>query len=158
MTGVLKAAKDWGCNIDPETKEPPISVPPQYSIIGLYSANYQSIPLPMVDFLPTHTPHAQAHLALARGPGAQNGDGSGSDTMSRTFLGLTQPQKLAQEVAEKILDKKELEFYKWDGELSLLLQNVIDKLNKVAENWTREEKNHCLEETEKSFEFSGAIL
>lgn len=38
MTAVLKAAKDWGCNNDPETKEPPISVPPQYSIIGLYSA------------------------------------------------------------------------------------------------------------------------
>ncbi|PHU08311.1 Heme oxygenase 1, chloroplastic [Capsicum chinense] len=61
-------------------------------------------------------------------------------------------------VAEKILDKKELEFYKWDGDLSQLLQNVRDKLNKVAENWTREEKNHCLEETEKSFKFSGAIL
>ncbi|KAM3383416.1 hypothetical protein P3S68_008991 [Capsicum galapagoense] len=61
-------------------------------------------------------------------------------------------------VAEKILDKKELEFYKWDGDLSLLLQNVRDKLNKVAENWTRNEKNHCLEEIEKSFKFSGAIL
>ncbi|PHT52317.1 Heme oxygenase 1, chloroplastic [Capsicum baccatum] len=65
---------------------------------------------------------------------------------------------IGRKVAEKILDKKELEFYKWDGDLSLLLQNVRDKLNKVAENWTREEKNHCLEETEKSFKFSGAIL
>lgn len=40
---------------------------------------------------------------------------------------------LALQVAEKILDKKELEFYKWDGDLSQLLQNVTDKLNKVAE-------------------------
>lgn len=32
-----------------------------------------------------------------------------------------------------ILDNRELEFYKWDGELSQLLQNVRDKLNKVAE-------------------------
>ena len=32
-----------------------------------------------------------------------------------------------------ILDKKDLEFYKWDGELSQLLQNVREKLNKVAE-------------------------
>lgn len=65
---------------------------------------------------------------------------------------------IGRKVAEKILNKKELEFYKWDGDLSQLLQNVRDKLNKVAENWTREEKNHCLEETEKSFKFSGAIL
>ncbi|XP_047327134.1 heme oxygenase 1, chloroplastic-like [Impatiens glandulifera] len=65
---------------------------------------------------------------------------------------------IGKKVAEMILDKKELEFYKWDGELPQLLQNVRDKLNKVAENWTREEKNHCLEETEKSFKYSGDIL
>lgn len=65
---------------------------------------------------------------------------------------------IGRKVAEKILDGKELEFYKWDGELSQLLQNVRDKLNRVAENWTREEKDHCLEETEKSFKFSGEIL
>ncbi|XP_028753849.1 heme oxygenase 1, chloroplastic-like [Neltuma alba] len=65
---------------------------------------------------------------------------------------------IGRKVAEKILNNKELEFYKWDGDLSQLLQNVRDKLNKVAEGWTREEKNHCLEETEKSFKFSGEIL
>ncbi|KAI7734151.1 hypothetical protein M8C21_014120 [Ambrosia artemisiifolia] len=65
---------------------------------------------------------------------------------------------IGKKVAEKILNGKELEFYKWDGDLSQLLQNVRDKLNKVAENWTREEKNHCLEETEKSFKCSGEIL
>lgn len=65
---------------------------------------------------------------------------------------------IGKKVAEKILDGKELEFYKWEGELSQLLQNVRDKLNKVAEGWTREEKDHCLEETEKSFKFSGEIL
>ncbi|PON39326.1 heme oxygenase-like [Parasponia andersonii] len=65
---------------------------------------------------------------------------------------------IGRKVAEKILNKKELEFYKWDGDLSQLLQNVRDKLNKVAESWTREEKNHCLEETEKSFKYSGDIL
>ncbi|KAL4297350.1 hypothetical protein GQ457_12G023770 [Hibiscus cannabinus] len=65
---------------------------------------------------------------------------------------------IGKKVAEKILDNKELEFYKWDGDLSQLLQNVRDKLNRVAESWTREEKNHCLEETEKSFKHSGDIL
>nr|AET97566.1 heme oxygenase-1 [Brassica juncea] len=65
---------------------------------------------------------------------------------------------IGRKVAERILDNRELEFYKWDGDLSGLLQNVREKLNKVAEEWTREEKNHCLEETEKSFKYSGEIL
>ncbi|KAI3919736.1 hypothetical protein MKX01_000177 [Papaver californicum] len=65
---------------------------------------------------------------------------------------------IGRKVAEMILDKVELEFYKWDGELSQLLQNVRDKLNIVAESWSREEKNHCLEETEKSFKYSGELL
>ncbi|XVF76683.1 hypothetical protein PTKIN_Ptkin13bG0286500 [Pterospermum kingtungense] len=67
-------------------------------------------------------------------------------------------QMIGKKVAEKILDKKELEFYKWNGDLSQLLQNVRNKLNKVAESWTIEEKNHCLEETQKSFRLSGEIL
>ncbi|KAG8377815.1 hypothetical protein BUALT_Bualt08G0072900 [Buddleja alternifolia] len=61
-------------------------------------------------------------------------------------------------IGRKILNGKELEFYKWDGDLSSLLQNIREKLNKVAESWTREQKNHCLEETVKSFKFSGDIL
>ncbi|KAG6741035.1 hypothetical protein POTOM_056519 [Populus tomentosa] len=65
---------------------------------------------------------------------------------------------LEKQLAEQLLNKKELEFYKWDGDLSQLLQNVRDKLNKVAKGWTREEKDHCLEETEKSFKHSGEIL
>lgn len=65
---------------------------------------------------------------------------------------------IGKKVAEKILDKKELEFYKWEGDLSQLLQSVREKLNRVAENWSREEKDHCLEETEKSFKYSGGIL
>lgn len=32
-----------------------------------------------------------------------------------------------------ILDGRELEFYKWDGELSQLLGAVKENLNKVAE-------------------------
>ncbi|KAK9706167.1 hypothetical protein RND81_07G108500 [Saponaria officinalis] len=65
---------------------------------------------------------------------------------------------IGRKVAEMILNKKELEFYKWDGDLSELLQNVREKLNKVAEGWSREEKDHCLKETEKSFKHSGEIL
>ncbi|KAF7096942.1 hypothetical protein CFC21_098822 [Triticum aestivum] len=65
---------------------------------------------------------------------------------------------IGKKVAEKILDKKELEFYKWEGTLSQLLQNVRITLNQVASSWSREEKDHCLEETEKSFAYSGDLL
>ncbi|KAK4265196.1 hypothetical protein QN277_026279 [Acacia crassicarpa] len=65
---------------------------------------------------------------------------------------------IGKKVAEKILNNKVLEFYKWEGQLSQLLQNVRDKLNKVTEGWTREEKTHCLDETEKSFKLSGEVL
>uniref|UniRef100_A0A8R7TNR1 heme oxygenase (biliverdin-producing) n=2 Tax=Triticum urartu TaxID=4572 RepID=A0A8R7TNR1_TRIUA len=59
-----------------------------------------------------------------------------------------------KKIADKILNKKELEFYKWEGTLSELLQNVRTKLNQVASSWTREEKNRCLEETVTSFAYS----
>ena len=42
------------------------------------------------------------------------------------------------QVAEKILNNKELEFYKWEGDLSQLLENVREKLNKVTE------VSHCV--------------
>ncbi|XP_024024263.1 heme oxygenase 1, chloroplastic [Morus notabilis] len=61
-------------------------------------------------------------------------------------------------LSEKIMNNKELEFYKWDGEVSQLLQNVTDKLNKLTESWTREEKNQCLGETEISFKYYGDII
>ncbi|KAG8381762.1 hypothetical protein BUALT_Bualt05G0006300 [Buddleja alternifolia] len=39
---------------------------------------------------------------------------------------------IGRKVAEKIPNGKELEFYKWDGDLSQLLQNVREKLNRVC--------------------------
>ena len=38
MLGVLKWEGAWGCTMVPVRKPPPISVPPQYSITGLYPA------------------------------------------------------------------------------------------------------------------------
>lgn len=37
------------------------------------------------------------------------------------------------QVVAKILNGRELEFYKWDGDLTMILQNVREKLNKVAQ-------------------------
>ncbi|KAE8714194.1 Heme oxygenase 1 [Hibiscus syriacus] len=65
---------------------------------------------------------------------------------------------ISKKITEEIPENKELECYKWDGDLCQLLQNVKDKLNKVAENWSRDDKDRCLEETQKSFKFYRYIL
>ncbi|KAI3974050.1 hypothetical protein MKX01_026447 [Papaver californicum] len=65
---------------------------------------------------------------------------------------------LGKKVAEKILENKELEFYKYNGELSELLQNVREMLNVVAQGWSREEKDQCLEQTGISFKYSEDIM
>lgn len=67
---------------------------------------------------------------------------------------------IGRKVSEMILDGKELEFYEWreNGGLDASLTRVRSVLNDVAEGWSREEKDRCLEETGKSFELSGQLL
>ncbi|KAG0456482.1 hypothetical protein HPP92_024270 [Vanilla planifolia] len=65
---------------------------------------------------------------------------------------------IGKKVAEIILDSRELEFYQWKGAIGLLLQNLREKLHKIANDWPSEEKTRCLEETMKSFKYSGEIL
>ena len=55
------------------------------------------------------------------------------------------------QVAEMILDSRTLEFYKWDGDVKEKLAAVKDKINELADSWSREQKDHCLEETQTSF-------
>ncbi|KAJ1259796.1 hypothetical protein BS78_10G183700 [Paspalum vaginatum] len=58
---------------------------------------------------------------------------------------------IGKKVAENIHIRRELEFYQWEGDLSLLQQNVRGKLNQVASGWSRAEKDSCLNEMEKAF-------
>ncbi|CAO2148879.1 unnamed protein product [Urochloa humidicola] len=55
------------------------------------------------------------------------------------------------EIVEMTNLQKELEFYRWEGNLSQLQQNVRDKLNQIASAWSHEERDRCLDEMEKSF-------
>ncbi|PHU26291.1 hypothetical protein BC332_04623 [Capsicum chinense] len=57
--------------------------------------------------------NTHAQLALARGPGVQNGDELDSDIMIKKWtLGLTQPQKLAQEKGKESFSSKIAELEK----------------------------------------------
>ncbi|XP_072971139.1 probable inactive heme oxygenase 2, chloroplastic [Typha angustifolia] len=74
------------------------------------------------------------------------------------FAHVTGGLGIGRKVCGKLLEGKELEFYKWDGDVQVLLKDVREKLNKLGEHWTREEKNKCLREAAKSFRFSGQII
>ncbi|EFH57067.1 hypothetical protein ARALYDRAFT_481515 [Arabidopsis lyrata subsp. lyrata] len=65
------------------------------------------------------------------------------------------PNKL---VSEKLLEGKELDFNRWEGDAQDLLKGVREKLNVLGEHWTRDEKNKCLKETAKAFKYMGQIV
>lgn len=65
---------------------------------------------------------------------------------------------IGSKMSSMLLDGKALAFYEYESDMKELLQVVRDNLNTVAEGWTREQKDHCLEETEKSFRYSGALM
>lgn len=55
-----------------------------------------------------------------------------------------------------LLGGKQLQFYQWDGDVSQLLDGVRASLNELAEGWTREQKDHCLQETLDAFKVQWA--
>lgn len=80
-----------------------------------------------------------------------------------------------------LLDGRVLDFYKWDGDVKELLQASRVRINQVrtvvprpptlraaplqlpaavqvAEGWTREQKDRCLEETPVTFQMAGPLL
>lgn len=50
-----------------------------------------------------------------------------------------------------LLGGHELGFYEYEGDVSTLLDNVRVNLNELAEGWSREQKDHCLQETADAF-------
>ena len=80
--------------------------------------------------------------------------------MSKLHVALTTPHNCLQlkiqalrslQVASMILDGRQLEFYKYNGDYKPYLEDVRDRLNEVASAWSRDQKDHCLGETEQSF-------
>lgn len=65
---------------------------------------------------------------------------------------------IGNKVASMILDGKELAFYQWNGDVNEHLDGVRRTINLLAESWTPEQKEHCLQETSNSFKLSGGIL
>lgn len=65
---------------------------------------------------------------------------------------------IGSKVSQMILDNKQLNFYKYDSDVKELLNKVRDDINEIAAEWTREQKDKCLDETEKAFSYSSSLL
>ncbi|GMH23225.1 hypothetical protein Nepgr_025068 [Nepenthes gracilis] len=74
------------------------------------------------------------------------------------FSHIAGGQVISRQVSKKILGGRELEFYRWEGDAQVLLKDVREKLNRLSEHWSRDDKNKCLKETTKSFRFLGQIV
>ncbi|KAL8141141.1 hypothetical protein V2J09_007162 [Rumex salicifolius] len=67
-------------------------------------------------------------------------------------------QVIVKQISEKLLDGREMEFCKWEGDVQELLKDVRDKLNRLGEHWSRVDKNKCLSEASKAFKYMGEIV
>ncbi|PRQ27621.1 putative Heme oxygenase (biliverdin-producing) [Rosa chinensis] len=74
------------------------------------------------------------------------------------FSHISGGQVIARQVSERLLEGRELEFYTWEGDVPELMRGVREKLNKLGEHWSRDDKNKCLRETTKSFRSLGQII
>ncbi|KZV45198.1 hypothetical protein F511_11798 [Dorcoceras hygrometricum] len=73
------------------------------------------------------------------------------------FSHIAGGQVIAKQVSERLLEGRELEFCRWEGDEEELLRGVREKLNAIGEHWSRDEKNKCLREATKTFRFLGQI-
>uniref|UniRef100_A0ACD5YEZ6 Uncharacterized protein n=1 Tax=Avena sativa TaxID=4498 RepID=A0ACD5YEZ6_AVESA len=65
---------------------------------------------------------------------------------------------IGKKICDKILEGRVLEFYKWDTDAELLLKDAREKLNELSKHWSRKDRNLCLKETAKCFQYMGRIV
>ncbi|XP_052145845.1 probable inactive heme oxygenase 2, chloroplastic isoform X1 [Oryza glaberrima] len=81
------------------------------------------------------------------------------------FAHTTGGVAIGNKISKKILEGRELEFYKWDSDVELLLKDTREKLNELSksichavQHWSRKDRNLCLKEAAKCFQHLGRIV
>ncbi|EEE59197.1 hypothetical protein OsJ_11142 [Oryza sativa Japonica Group] len=74
------------------------------------------------------------------------------------FAHTTGGVAIGNKISKKILEGRELEFYKWDSDVELLLKDTREKLNELSKHWSRKDRNLCLKEAAKCFQHLGRIV
>lgn len=64
---------------------------------------------------------------------------------------------IGKQMSSLLLNKKTLEFYKWDGDLNKIKDKVKNDIEEMVAKWSREEKDRCVEETAAAFRGGGAV-
>jgi len=64
---------------------------------------------------------------------------------------------IGKQMAALLLDRKTLEFYKWDGDLNEIKDREKGKIEDMAAEWGPEERKRCTDETAAAFRGGGAL-
>lgn len=64
---------------------------------------------------------------------------------------------IGKQMSALLLDRKTLEFYKWDGDLNEIKGAVKESIEQMAKGWTREQKDMCTGATMDAFRGGGGI-
>mmetsp|Transcript_16343 Transcript_16343/g.19970 ORF Transcript_16343/g.19970 Transcript_16343/m.19970 type:complete len:291 (+) Transcript_16343:161-1033(+) len=64
---------------------------------------------------------------------------------------------IGKKMASLLLEKKTLEFYKWDGDLNQIKATVKTSIEEMAASWSREEKDQCVNATAAAFMCGGSL-
>jgi heme oxygenase len=64
---------------------------------------------------------------------------------------------IGKKMASMLLEKKTLEFYKWDGNVNEIKGTVKASIEKMAAEWSREQKDMCINATMDVFRGGGGI-
>mmetsp|Transcript_10133 Transcript_10133/g.14974 ORF Transcript_10133/g.14974 Transcript_10133/m.14974 type:complete len:282 (+) Transcript_10133:226-1071(+) len=64
---------------------------------------------------------------------------------------------IGKQMSALLLDKKTLEFYKWDGDINKIKAAVKEVIEGMAAKWTQEEKDECVGATAATFRYGGML-
>jgi len=64
---------------------------------------------------------------------------------------------IGKQMSALLLDKKTLEFYKWDGNLNEIKDKVKGEIEDMVASWSTEERTRCTDQTAAAFRGGGAM-
>jgi len=64
---------------------------------------------------------------------------------------------IGKSMSDLLLNKKTLEFYKWDGNVNKIKGDVKENIERMAAGWSRSEKDQCVDETMEAFRGGGSV-
>jgi len=66
---------------------------------------------------------------------------------------------IGKRLSDKLLGGEVLQFYQWPQmDVKLLLEETRMRIDELAEGWTIQEKQDCLEETMACFKYGGSLM